>query len=172
MSCLLKALFCFNGLSLLSCPLQIPHNVKSTYIDITILSTGSVSPKTLFPAVAAAESRFKVDAKSPAGAYGTFQIMPITERHVNQRYGLSLDRTIPIDNLMLGVIYLEEMYSMAGGDINRALAMYNWGPTIFARWEGRNGILSPSNMIFLPTETYNYIKRVNRYITLTQTCEQ
>jgi soluble lytic murein transglycosylase len=158
-------------MSIFLCADKIPIEAKKVYIDISIISKGSVAPPSLFLAIAAAESRYSPTARSPVGAYGIFQIMPIAERHVNQRLGTTLDREIPLDNIILGVAYIEELYSMAEGDIPRMLAMYNWGPYSLTKWEKQHGKLTKRTQHRLPLETYNYIKRVTNYMQLQKECE-
>ena len=153
MLCLLKALFCAQ----LMCFSDIPDQAKLTYVDITIgQETWAPSlPPGLAHAVAAAESRLDHLSISSAGAIGVFQIMPITEKHIKQTTGLSFDASFRIDNITLGLIYLEELWGKYK-DIPRTLAAYNWGPGNVdkMKWDREA----------LPRETRQYIKRIEGYM--------
>jgi len=107
-------------------------------------------PTDLALAVMAAESRGNPNAVSPAGAIGLMQLMPGTARD------LGVNPYDPTQNIQGGVRYLGQQYSRFGGDINRTLAAYNWGPARAARWSGDMGRL--------PAETRDYIGTVNGYL--------
>lgn len=145
------------------CAQQIPTYAKQAAIDISIVSNYRIPPQDLYISIAAAESKFNQLATSPAGAYGVFQIMPITEKHINERLGLELSKEVYENNILIGIEYFEELYIRAKGNVLRALAMYNYGPTSLANWERRHGRLSSSNIHNLPEETYTYIKRIRGY---------
>jgi soluble lytic murein transglycosylase-like protein len=100
-------------------------------------------------AVIRAESGFDPKAVSPAGAQGLMQLMPGTAR--------DLGVTDPFDaeqNVMAGTRYLKQMLGRYGGDLDKALAAYNWGP----------GNLNRSGDGRLPTETRRYIARIKGYL--------
>jgi len=99
-------------------------------------------------AIAAAESRFDPFAESPVGAYGTYQIMPIAERHVNQMAGTRLDRYHWKDNIELGIRYLNHLASRFHS-LEDVLVAYNWGA-------------SNVGSLVLPIETTMYIDRIKR----------
>ena len=84
----------------------------------------------LLEAVAWAESRFNVHARSPAGAIGVMQLMPATAAE------LGVDPTDPTANIHGGARYLRQMLVMFDGDIERALAAYNAGPAAVRRYNG------------------------------------
>lgn len=80
-------------------------------------------PRELVIAVSRAESAFRSDVKSPAGATGLMQLMPATAR------GLGV--ADPLDarqNMAGGARHLKQMLAMFGGDVKLALAAYNAGP--------------------------------------------
>ena len=89
------------------------------------------------------ESRFKVDAISPKGAYGPAQLMPDTAAE------LGVNREDPRENIFGGAKYLRQQLDRFG-EMPMALAAYNAGPTRVARL-GR-----------IPNipETQNYIKAI------------
>lgn len=81
-----------------------------------------LSPR-LLEAVVWQESRWRHTASSPAGAYGLAQLMPGTARD------LGVDRTDPRQNLEGGARYLRMQLDAFGGDLEKALAAYNAGPS-------------------------------------------
>ena len=88
-----------------------------------------LSPE-LIEAVAAAESRFKADARSPAGAIGVMQLMPATARD------LGVDPQLPGQNIRGGTAYLRMLLNRYAGDVVKALAAYNAGPGAVDRHGG------------------------------------
>jgi hypothetical protein len=100
-------------------------------------------------AVIRAESGFDPRAVSPAGAQGLMQLMPGTARDL----GVT-DPFDPEQNVMAGTRYLKQMLGRYGGDLDKALAAYNWGP----------GNLDRSRDGRLPNETRRYIARIKGYL--------
>jgi soluble lytic murein transglycosylase-like protein len=104
----------------------------------------------LIKAVAGTESNFNSNATSPAGAGGIMQIMPDTAK------GLGVtDVRDPTQNIHGGANYLKQQLVKYNGNINHALAAYNWGPGNVDKWLAAGG--DPSK---LPAETQNYIATV------------
>jgi soluble lytic murein transglycosylase-like protein len=101
----------------------------------------------LIKAVIKAESNFNERAVSPAGAQGLMQLMPGTAREMGVK-----DPFNPMDNIWGGARYLKRMLDSHGGNLNKALAAYNWGPGNLRRSGGRS----------MPRETRRYIETVNR----------
>jgi soluble lytic murein transglycosylase-like protein len=84
----------------------------------------------LLEAVAWAESRFRQNAVSSAGAIGVMQLMPATAAQ------LGVDPHDAAQNVSGGGRYLREMLDRFGGDTAQALAAYNAGPGVVARNHG------------------------------------
>lgn len=102
-------------------------------------------PSKLISSVIQAESSFRADAVSPAGAQGLMQLMPATARE--------LGVTDPFDvkqNIDGGARYLRQMLDRFGGDLKVALAAYNAGPGTVQKYDGD-----------VPyRETRNYVRKV------------
>lgn len=102
-------------------------------------------------AVAMQESGGRQDVVSPAGAIGTFQLMPDTAK------GLGVDPHDLEQNIRGGIMYLKQMYDRYDGNWDRALYAYNWGPgnmdAYLKTGKGLNG--QP-----MPSETLNYVPGV------------
>lgn len=99
----------------------------------------------LFDALVRAESNYRVDAVSPAGARGLAQLMPATARSLGVQ---NIDD--PWQNLEGGARYLKAMLDRFG-DPALALAAYNAGP-------GR--VSAAGNQIPNIRETQNYVRKV------------
>lgn len=103
----------------------------------------------LLKAIGKAESNFRADATSGAGAMGVMQLMPGTAK--------SLGVTDPYDarqNIMGGAKYIADKLSAYGGDVKLALAAYNAGSGNVAKYGG----VPPFK------ETQNYIKKIFEYM--------
>jgi soluble lytic murein transglycosylase-like protein len=103
----------------------------------------------LIRAVIKAESDFNPQAVSHAGARGLMQLMPATARSL----GVS-DSFDPEQNVMGGTRFLKDMLRRYDGNLDAALAAYNWGPGNVDR--------RPDN---LPRETRDYLARVKQLYT-------
>ncbi|QBI22102.1 lytic transglycosylase domain-containing protein [Egibacter rhizosphaerae] len=104
----------------------------------------------LLAALVEAESGFRADAVSHAGAIGLAQLMPGTAD------ALGVDPRDPVDNLRGGAQYLREQLDRFGS-VEEALAAYNAGPHRVQQAGGIPNI----------TETQNYVRTVtDRYAQL------
>lgn len=100
----------------------------------------------LIKAVIKAESNFNPAAVSHAGARGLMQLMPATARSL----GVA-DSFDPEQNVMAGTRFLRDLLKRYNGDLDSALAAYNWGPANVDRRPDR-----------LPRETREYLARVRQ----------
>lgn len=88
----------------------------------------------LVHAVILAESNYRADALSPAGAIGLMQVMPDT----GILYGVQAeDLHHPEKNLRAGTAFLADLLKMFGGDLELALAGYHAGPYAVIRNGGK-----------------------------------
>lgn len=88
-----------------------------------------LSPE-LIEAVAWAESRYRQEAVSRAGARGVMQLMPGTARE------LGVDPRDTAANIRGGTAYLRRLLTRYAGDVVKTLAAYNAGPGAVDRFGG------------------------------------
>lgn len=104
-------------------------------------------PAGLLRSVALTESRGDQFAISGAGAQGLFQFMPGTARDMGLRGNDVFD---PVKSAEAAARYLSMLLQRNGGDLNKALASYNWGI----------GNVQKYGMALMPQETRQYIPKV------------
>lgn len=102
-----------------------------------------------------AESGGDPEAVSPKGAVGFGQLKEAAAKEM----GLSPeDRKDPVKNIRASIGYLAKQQQAYGGDMQKALAAYNWGPGNLNKHLQKNeGML---NNVGLPKETVNYINKI------------
>lgn len=118
------------------------------------------------------ESRGNPNAVSPAGATGMMQLMPATAANpgfgVRNIFQVARDMGVPVMgetadvaemlmrnpevNVAMGTEYLSTMLARYGGDVERALVAYNWGPGNADDWNGSRDSL--------PEETQGYLRNI------------
>jgi soluble lytic murein transglycosylase-like protein len=90
----------------------------------------NVDPK-LVSAVISTESNWNTSAISRKGAQGLMQLVPETAQH----FGV-YNPFDPAQNVDAGVRYLSMLLDRYNGDLPKALAAYNAGPSAVDRWGG------------------------------------
>ena len=104
-------------------------------------------PAGLLSSVAATESGGDPYAESKAGAKGLFQFMPGTAKDMGLK---GRDVYDPHKSAEAAAKYLRWLMDATGGDLEKALASYNWGL----------GNVQKKGMDNLPSETRNYVPKV------------
>lgn len=104
-------------------------------------------PAGLLSSVAATESGGDPFAESKAGAKGLFQFMPGTAKEMGLK---GRDVYDPHKSAEAAAKYLRWLMDATGGDLEKALASYNWGL----------GNVQKKGMDNLPSETRNYVPKV------------
>ena len=123
-------------------------------------------PKEIVYGVIKAESGFRSDAVSGAGAVGLMQITEVTFDWISAKLGENLSKGLlydPDTNIKYGTYYLNYLYSEFGSwDI--ALAAYNAGPgRVKNSWLTNPEYIKDNEIVYIPIEeTRTYIKRVNK----------
>lgn len=101
------------------------------------------------------ESGGNKDAVSNKGAAGLGQLMPAAAKEM----GISKeDRFDPNKNIVASVGYLRKQLDKYGGDAEKALAAYNWGPGNLDKHLAKNE--GKINRVGLPKETADYITKI------------
>ena len=131
-------------------------------------SNGFTIDRALLYAVMRQESRFRIRAKSRAGARGLMQLMPRTasymagKRFRGSRRGQLFD---PELNMTLGQKYVHHLLEDPNidGDLFYTVAAYNGGPGNLRKWRRRNDYLGDP-LLFIESiplsETRDYVERV------------
>ncbi|SDZ76999.1 Transglycosylase SLT domain-containing protein [Desulfuromusa kysingii] len=104
----------------------------------------SLAPE-LIHSVVSVESAYNPAAVSPVGAQGLMQLMPETAKELGVQDSLN-----PQQNLLGGSQYLKQLLDKYEGDLDSALAAYNWG----------QGNVDRLGLDKMPEETRNYLTKV------------
>ena len=145
--------------------------------------------KALMDALIYAESKGDPMAVSEDGARGLTQMMPKTaidprnnvrnvfDRAEEMGYGVgNRDEaaaagllTDPQLSYLMGDDYLRAMIDLFGGDMDRALAAYNWGATNAASWSGERGDLPEESQKYIPEIRAEYERLTGNPLPVTGT---
>jgi len=109
----------------------------------------------LIKAIIKTESNFDPNAVSSAGAKGLMQLMPCNIEHYGVNDAFNIEQ-----NIDAGTRHIKDYLKSYNNDLNMALVAYNFGPGNMAS----RGIGSSSDFYKLPTETKNYIAKINNLI--------
>ena len=109
----------------------------------------SLAPE-LIRSVVNAESDFTSNAVSSAGAQGLMQLMPATAQELGVK-----DSFDPEQNLLGGSRYLKQLLDKYEGNLDQALAAYNWG----------QGNVDRKGLEQMPKETRDYLVKVKQGLT-------
>jgi soluble lytic murein transglycosylase-like protein len=143
----LQALTVENPLPVAEMPVRHERGDTSWLEPIIAKASGKYGVDgSLIRAVIKTESDFNPRAVSHAGARGLMQLMPATARSLGVN-----DSFDPEQNVMAGTRFLKDMLNRYNGDVDSALAAYNWGPGNVDRRPER-----------LPRETRDYLVRVKQ----------
>lgn len=120
-----------------------------------------------------AESLFRHDAVSSAGALGLIQVMPATGAKVaalSQMEGFRVERLLEPDvNISLGTFYMGQLLRRFGpGQFPMAVGSYNGGPHNIGRWLKAKVGADLEDFVeeVAFDETRNYIKKVTSYYAI------
>jgi hypothetical protein len=105
------------------------------------------------------ESRYNPKARSQVGAMGIAQFMPNTWKDVTKGDPTASPWN-PEDSIKYGTKYLGQMLNQTGGDIDKALAAYNWGIGNVKKLADK-GQFALHN---LPNETQNYLMKAKNML--------
>jgi len=123
------------------------HHEINRLID-RVAEKVSLAPE-LIRSVVSAESNYNSSAVSPVGAQGLMQLMPATADDLGVE-----NRFDPEQNLLGGSKYLKQLLDKYDGDLDHALAAYNWG----------QGNVDRHGIENIPNETRHYVAKVKKLL--------
>lgn len=127
------AFFSFPAIAAKETPLK---KIQLEYIQeyIEEAATKERLEPALLRAIVKVESNFNHKAKSPVGAKGLMQIMPLTAKDLGDKR--ALDHKNPRANILAGAKYLRGLINQFQGDLRLAVAAYNAGPNAVLKHKG------------------------------------
>jgi hypothetical protein len=135
---------------------QLPRDAEQYRPKVYQAATASNVRPALAMGMVAAESAFRPNAVSPAGARGLTQLMPGTAQEMGVSDPHNVDQSIAG-----GVRYLGKQIAKYGSE-PLGLMAYNWGPGNVDKW-----IKEGSDPSKVPQETRDYVRRVQGYAGVT-----
>ncbi|WP_286237749.1 lytic transglycosylase domain-containing protein [Neptuniibacter halophilus] len=123
-----------------------PLNLSAYREQVRSMAKKYAVDEALVRAVIHAESAFRADVVSRAGAQGLMQLMPATARDLGVSNSFNVEQ-----NIEGGTKYLAELLKNFSGDVRLATAAYNAGPGAVSRYKG----VPPYE------ETRAYVRRVS-----------
>jgi soluble lytic murein transglycosylase len=133
-------------------------------------------PTGLVPGLIRQESSFNPDAVSISNAIGLMQLKPSTAADMTRRAGLAPSAASvtglhdPMNNIRLGVAYLEHIQERFGPVVPYLAAAYNGGPGRLGRWldamgdpareDAKDDVMLDWIESIPVAETRNYVQRV------------
>ena len=133
---------------------RIPADIPTSgdpQLDRIIYEAGQkqgVDPRFIH-AVIWQESKYKVMARSHAGAQGLMQLMPATAK----RFGCN-DVHDPVENITAGTKYLSWLLKRFSGNVELALAGYNAGEGAVDKYDGIPPYKETTNYVKIITKRY------------------
>ncbi len=152
-------------------PEQLFISYPRPYADIyERYSTKNYLDREILYSISRQESRFSADAKSPAGAYGVMQLIPVTaerfakEEDVELRPALEQRLQEAETNIRLGSAYLRFLSRYYKGELASVAGAYNAGEYVVDSWVSRRA--SEDLLLWIELipfgETKDYVKAVLR----------
>jgi soluble lytic murein transglycosylase len=122
-------------------------------------------PRGVLWAVMRQESGYRPAVRSPVGAVGLLQLMPVTAQKMAAELGEKVDETTLTRahvSIRLGSAYMRKLLDTFQGSLPLALAAYNAGPQAVARWLAAGEALPLDLFVArIPyEETRGYVARV------------
>ena len=138
-------------------------------VILTEAKRQQLSPSWVF-AIARRESAFVPDARSPVGALGLMQLMPLTAKQLSRKLRepyLSPNQLLDVRrNVHLGTAYLNQLFEDLGDNFVLATAAYNAGPHRVYQWLPPERVAMDADIWIenIPFyETREYVKNVLIY---------
>ena len=147
----------------LACRNLFPDSFSS-YIDHYCRKYG-VSPSLVY-ALIKAESNFREDARSSAGAKGLMQITDETFEYCLKTLGIPNANIFNAEaNIQCGIWYLSYLLGKYGGNTKNAVAAYNAGETNVNRWLKDSRYSKDfKTLLRIPFgETKRHVEKIQRY---------